>query len=511
MNPHQVVRQHRQREAVWRQRWVYADKRVASHQFPLLDSDAIVLGPAVDHVEGEVHGPRRSWLTLPERAVDGHMVVVGDTGSGKSTLLRRIASAEVGKRRGTTIVIDCKGGPQAVADGLDWAGHVVASGVDADSVGVWPETTHLNMWDMDAEDLVETLYGMITPSHTHYDTLRESAVRMAVTGGEVPSAAREFLDRLTAGWMRGAWPERSQFGAEAQYLTSSGSRVPAPIHDIRAKYANLFAEMGQALEGGRPLWDFGALWCVVPGTRRPEAAKASANAIVQMVVDALARDKADGGQITLIIDEYSAVSGGVDLSPLVERLRSLGGRVIMAAQSWEGLGPSDGARTRLVAAASGGLLLLRTAHALPFQRFTGTVRRAQVVTTTTEHLEVRDTVGMPEAPLVDPQRVRTMRPGDVVYVRSGVAVWGRVAPMEGSPATGREPSVPNWPVILFLVPRCVLWVAVAIPAAWWLHMLGLYMVGSVGGLAMLVSYAKFTMRRGRDVVAHRGVDYDWAR
>lgn len=511
MNPHEVVRQHRQREWWWRKQWLRADARVAKQPFPLLNGDAIVLGPSVAHDEGEVRTAARSWLSIPEKAVDGHMVVVGDTGSGKSTLLRRIALAEVGKRRGVTIFVDCKGGPAAVQDGMDWARHVVAQGVDSDRVGVWPQTVQLNMWDMDADDLVESLFGMVEKTQGHFDTLRETAVRMAVMGGPVPENAAEFLSRLTINWMRDAWPNRSQFGSEAEYLTSSGSRAPAPIWDIRAKYANLFAEIGGSLENGQPLWDFDALYVVVPGTRRPEAAKASAAAIVQMVVDALARDKASGGQITLIIDEYSAVSGGVDLAPFVERLRSLGGRVIMAAQSWEGLGPSDGARTRLVAAASGGLLLMRTSHALPFQKFTGLIRRANVVTTTTEHMEIRDTVAMPDAPAVDPQRVRQMQPGQVVYVRNGAPRWGRIVPLEGSPLQGVEPRVINWPWVLFLVPRCVVWLSFLTLGTYWFHAGGLYATGVVGGLMMLVSTAKFLVRRGPDVVAHRGIDYDWAR
>lgn len=341
------------------------------------------------------------WLQIDDRALSGHLVVVGDTGSGKTTLLKRLALASARQSRGLTIVMDCKGGPNARYEGAAWMEQAVRTGADPTRCHVWPYTTALNMWLMEADDLIETLQGMIeSGGNAHYDELRKLAVRMAVKASICPPDGRTFLKRLDKAWLERGLGTDSPYYSAMKYLTARTGSAPAPIEDVRAKYTNLFEELGGGLENGRTLDDVDVLWCSVAGTRRAEVAKAQANAIVQMVIDALAKDKAGDRPITLIIDEFSAVSEGVDLSKVVERLRSLGGRVIVAAQSWEGLGPSDGSRSRLVAACSGGLMLMRTCHPSPFARFMGTQQYSPW-------------------PLVEGSEIRRQLVGQVVYTRNG--------------------------------------------------------------------------------------------
>lgn len=387
-----------------------------------------------------------AWFQVEREALSGHLVVVGDTGSGKTTLLKRLALASVAQGEGLTIVMDCKGGPGARYEGQEWMDEAVGFGADPARCMVWPYTGALNMWQMEAEDLIETLTQMVeSGGNAHYDELRKLAVRIAVKASVTPPDAKQFLKRLDAKWLDDALDRDSPHRPSMEYLTSRGGSSIPPIWDIRAKYTGLFEELGGDLENGRTLDDIDLLWCSVAGTRRAEVAKAQANAIVQMVIDALAKDKAGERPITLIVDEFSAVSAGVDLSKVVERLRSLGGRVIVAAQSWEGLGPSDGARARLVAACSGGLMMMRTCHPSPFARFMGTQ-------------------GFSAFPLVEGSEIRRQQVGEVAYVRNGRVTRGEIERRHGMTKRDIEmlqPKVPGPYTIGADLERWERWAAVA--------------------------------------------------
>jgi hypothetical protein len=430
----------RESERVWRARWSVAARQAAPARFPLLsETDGLVLGPVVPWFEGETvsrEAVEGSALVVPAEAVGRHLIVIGDTGAGKTILLQRLSLAEAVRKRdrggGLTILVDCKGGPDAVADGLAWAQRCVDYGLAPQRVGMWPVSVALDLWAMQPDDLASTLYGMFGETHEYYDTLRRTAVRLAVCGGRKPASAQEFMRNLSAEWLRQEWAHDATVAGVLRALTHPASAAQlAPIEDIRLKYWNLFQELGPSFvgggEGAATLADYDALYCVVPGTRRPEVARAAASAILAMVVDALAREDSDRRPITLIVDEYSAVAGALSLADAVERLRSLGGSVVAAAQSWEGLGPSDTDRKRMLHAASGGLLLMRSKMPGPVVvAAAGTAWRPEVAVTDSIEGDYRTTTRVVEVPALDPARLRAALPGDVAYCRAGQVTWGRV-------------------------------------------------------------------------------------
>ena len=67
-----------------------------------------------------------------------------------------------------------------------------------------------------------------------------------------------------------------------------------------------------------------------------------------------------GDDVTIIVDEFSAVSAAASVViDLAERVRDVGGQVVVSAQSYEGLGGDEDERKRMVGALGAGIILHR--------------------------------------------------------------------------------------------------------------------------------------------------------
>lgn len=462
-------------ERQFKRRLASARSEARGTSVPLLSRDSeLVLGPFVEETGGvprhgldEITARHPRHLTVPPKAVDQHLAVVGDSGSGKTTLLRRLAVARTESEwrrykrgeagRPLTIMVNCKGGSfeDIVNDGGPFVEDMVALGLHPQRVGMWPVDCRLDIWSMAPRDLQSTLLAMVRSSHEHFDELRESLLHLVIDAPRMapPRSSVEFLRRINEHWLRTAWAGHAiELGMVSAVCEG---REPA-YKDALLKYANLFRNLGRALDAGSDLDDYDALYIAVAGTRRPKEAQAQAQAIIQLVSDLLHR-KAKR-KVTVILDEYSAVSGegGIGLVSVVERWRSLGGSVVVAAQSWQGLGDTDDERKRLVNTCSGGRLLLRTPDAEELSARSGTIRVAEQ----SQHLVkgrwgTEGAVRMQDAFVVPPQRLREFQPGDVVYAHGGRGYWGAVAlvpPMrpaeltlpghQARPALTQGPAVP---------------------------------------------------------------------
>jgi len=442
---------------LWKRRMATARKEAARELTPLISlaqhrppaskpqkgDREIVLGPLAEMSEevpasalDESTARHPRYVAVPTRAIDQHIVVVGDSGSGKTTLLRRLAlgAAEATWTRhhqGATgrplvIQLDCKGGKEAPEAGAAFAHDMVSMGIDPRRVGVWPFDTRLDMWGMAPRDIQATLLAMVKSTHEHYDELRESLLHLVLDapGARPIRSSLQLLSRFDEGWLRSAW---ALYPTEMAMVDAVTSGKDPAVGDAVLKYGNLFRNLGRSLDAGRDLNDFDALYMAVAGTRRPKEARAQAAALIQLVTDLLHRSDR---KVIVFIDEYSAVSGdgGVGLIEVVERWRSLGGSVVVAAQSWEGLGDSDDERSRLVATCSGGRILMRTTDGEDLVERSGTVRRPEP----SQHLTNgkfggEGAIRMQHTHVVPPQRLRAFQPGDVCYARSGAAEFGVTA------------------------------------------------------------------------------------
>lgn len=267
---------------------------------------------------------------------------------------------------------------------------------------------------------------MIRSSHEHYDELREALLHLVVDmpGRRPPRNSVEFLERMNPDDLRSEWASHP---VEAQMVRAvTEGREPA-YFDAVLKYSNLFRNLGASLDAGRPLNDFDALYYAVAGTRRPKEARAQAGAMIQLITDLLHREQR---HVTVIVDEYSAVSGegGISLAAAAERWRSLGAQVVAAAQSKIGFGDDTDDRDRLINTCSGGRLLMRTTDGDEFSKISGTYKKVEPSQHTVKGKWGEEGSGrIQDTFRVDPDRLRQAQTGDVCLAQYGRAEWGVVA------------------------------------------------------------------------------------
>lgn len=134
--------------------------------------------------------------------------------------------------------------------------------------------------------------------------------------------------------------------------------------------------------------------------------------------------------MSLIIDEFSAIT---DAAPLVidlaERVRDVGGQVIVAAQSYEGLGTDDAERRRMIGALGAGVILHRCIDPDELLRAGGTVRKVE------QSWQVDDvahsglgSMRMAHGMRVDPDAVRQADVGEAWVISNGRSLHTSVFP-----------------------------------------------------------------------------------
>jgi hypothetical protein len=148
----------------------------------------------------------------------------------------------------------------------------------------------------------------------------------------------------------------------------------------------------------------------------------------------------EGEDALLILDEFSALASGVDSAiNLAERVRDVGVRVVVAAQSVEGLGDHRQA-PRLLASCAGGIVV----HQCPDpERLLALAGQQRVL----EHNWELDHYGprgfakarMGERPRIDPEAVRQAQPGEAWVIQAGQSIHLRVLP---PPTVAPEPVEP---------------------------------------------------------------------
>ncbi len=412
---------------------------------PMLDRrDNPVLGRAAIQTEGVVArlvpaDPR--LMILPYESMNRHLVMVGGPGSGKTVALLRMMRAWLeaawlrhvigAGERPLLIFVDCKGGSDGQATAAKFCAMGTAMGLARGRAAKFPDEVRLDLWSLPPMRLVEVLVAMVKADHPFFADMQDELVALAVLAPcGPPVSSVDFVRRLNSKWLLDAYG--SQFPGERESIRENGKHFAG----IAARYRGLFRRIGQAVDSGRHLDDFDALCVTLEGTANAVTAGAQAQAVVELVTDLAARGGPDGGKrrVLLVIDEFSAVADRVQVSMLMERSRSLGVSVVVAGQSWIGLGPTEDERKRLLSAAAGGVVLLGTPTPEELAMSGGT---GVAVETGTKRLQDggwgdEGTGRAQRAMVVDPDWVRSLarNPGGAVYVVNGVATWGQVAPVE---------------------------------------------------------------------------------
>lgn len=446
-----------------------AAARAAKLGAPYSTGDSIVLGVLSEHVSAEPAGFWRSltarhmqWLTIPHADVKRHMGIIATTGAGKTTLLERqfvsILTTEwrawqrwkdvPGMRgrhpRPLVVMIACKGGEDDRVLGETLRKDALALGIEDARIAEVPSRDRLDIWNMPPRDMRGVINDLMvggestTSEGQHFDEMRKRIVTLVVDAPiGPPTSSEEFLKRLDAQTIVDAWGGAPDVVRQVEALQAE--KVPQ-LDDALIKMSNLFAQLEDhngrgVFDGGKDLDDLDVLFVTVPGMD-PDAGRAQVAAIIRMVMQRAGRTAKDQRRsVSLIIDELSAVatqSQAIGLENVAERGRSQGVALTFAAQSQEGVARDQWTLNRLLKACAGGLILGYSENAGEVCKHFGSVRSAMPSRHLIKGQRHGDegSVSYGEKWLVDPDRVRQMATGEVVYAKQGHAYYGRVVPVD---------------------------------------------------------------------------------
>ncbi|WP_406272515.1 TraG/TraD/VirD4 family protein [Nocardia sp. NBC_00881] len=450
---------------------------------PYTVGEGIVLGPLANTTTAKTSGlwqeltaRHQQWLVIPHKQARRHLAVVKTTGGGKTETIKRYFAGMLeyewtawqawkdvpGMRRKhprpLQVIISCKGGQDDKELGMEIRDIALRKGMDPARIAtVGPDGDRLEMWKTmlprDMRGVVGDLLnaGQATTSEgQHFDEMRRRIISLVVDAPVgPPRSSTEFLERLNADTLLDLWGGAPDVKRMIDALQAE--KVPQ-LDDALIKASNLFDLLQDqngrmVFDGGKNLDDLDVLYVTVPGLDK-DAARAQVAAILRMVMLRAGQTAKDQRRsVTVIIDEVSATTteqGSIGLIDVCERGRSQGVALMFAAQSQEGLARDEWTLNRLLKACAGGLILGYNENAGDLCKHLGSVRgmlpSRHLIKGQRHGDEGQVSVG--EKWLVDPDVLRQLDTGEVVYARARRAQWGRVVqvdpteltPLPGTPA-----------------------------------------------------------------------------
>jgi len=354
-------------------------------------NDAAVLGAWID---GDLQAWRRGpWATIPEAALGLGTVLVGLPGAGKTETLLRLA--EIGLDGGWDVhVLDAKGDP-ATAD--RFAGLCAAHGIEAKMFPAEP----YDGWRGDPAALRNRLARIVDYTEPYYaDGARDLLAAICDRPGGPPRSLPALLAAITAIELDGL--------------------DPAVRRGTLARYRAFAAAAAGGLDGAWAFEDARASYLLLDGMALGDDASRLARYLVEDFAHYASARKPPDRKTLLLADEFSALRLP-NAAALVERLRSFGAGIVVAAQSPEGLHDDAREADRLLAAAAT-LIAHRIANPDPIVTRAGTTKRAE----RSHQLDGPQATGagslrMQDAYRIDPNDLRSLPPGVAWIVHGGHA------------------------------------------------------------------------------------------
>ena len=406
--------------------------------------------PTPGSVWSSLFARNKRLLTVPIKALDEHVVMLGNTGSGKTTSYKRVATAAFhadwqkhlgGGPRPLLVMLDCGGDSKT---GREFIEMMARLGVQPDRVGLWPDQASLNLWSLDPEAVTETLQKMVCPvppsdaAQEFFFKSRRRVVRLAMgTAAHVgrpipaPRSRAELFARLSSlKALKALYPHDKAVQDEIDGFEMT---KPPMISSVSGMLRDVWDSLGSALDNGKSFDAYDAIYLRVPGTTMKDTARSQAAAVLEMLIKYAATGE-HGRRIRLGLDELSAVNdsnGDIGVVEILERARKYSLSCLLNAQSFEGLAPNAETARRIMVGAAGGAILMRNEGADEASKIFGTMPKSEATRHTMggQHGDEGST-GISESYLVNPDRLREMEIGEAVYVRGRHASWGRVVPIQ---------------------------------------------------------------------------------
>lgn len=348
------------------------------------------------------------------------MGLLGESGSGKTVTAERLVSvwATAGRK---VIFADFKGSDPELAERVVAAYKSVRPEAGA---AFWPAQP-LDMWRGSPVEVANRLLQVQDFTEPYYKAVAETAVRLAVLAPDIDargpvSDSAAFLERLN-----GEFLKRAYEGTPEARDVASVVRTPNALDGVRLRYAGFFSALNGRLDHGFSFEDVDVAVLTVPTLAQPSDAMAVARMVLtDFAAYCLRRKPRIGEDVTLLVDEFSAITSAAPMmTDLAERVRDVGGQVVVSAQSYEGLGRDDAERRRMIGALSpGGILVHRLSDPDEVLRVAGTVRATEL----SHQLDAAGqtglgTVKMAHKMRVDPDAVRQAKTGEAWIITQGRA------------------------------------------------------------------------------------------
>jgi hypothetical protein len=319
----------------------------------------VALGVQVDGDLG--WADRRGLVTVPRHMQGRSRLIVGTSGMGKTVDAER--EAFIAARQGRKyFVIDGKGtDPGFVERAL--AGYLW--GNPHARIALWPELP-MDGWRGTPAAIHNRLVAMLGWTEPYYKDVASLLLRLALNtpgeDGPIRSSA-QLMARMDPEVLVRLYEHDPDRRREAESLV--GRDQARAVKGAIGRFANFFAAVAGGFDAGEAGWSFEDVDFAY--FRAPYlAGREDADACMRLLLEDFAhyatlRKPRTGEDATLLVDEFSAITGGRETAiQLTERVRDAGCAVYLSAQSADGLG-DERQQARLLGACSGGLLL----HAMP--------------------------------------------------------------------------------------------------------------------------------------------------
>lgn len=353
------------------------------------------------------------------------MGLLGESGSGKTVTAERLV--QLWARSGRKVIFaDFKGTDPELA--IRVVAAYKAARPDA-ACALWPAQP-LDMWRGSPVEVANRLLCVQDFTEPYYKGVAETAVRLALLAPDVDNTgpvkdSEGFMARLDIDYLRRAYEGHTKAPVVAKLASD-----PKALTGVMLRYDGFFSALAGRLDHGFSFEDCDLAVLTVPTL----AAKADAMAVARMVLTdfgayCVSRKPRTGEDVTFIVDEFSAVTEAApQVIDLAERVRDVGGQVVVSAQSYEGLGDTDDQRRRMVSAlVPGGLVVHRLSDPDEVLKAAGTVRAIEQSWQT----DTKGTSGMGTAKIahkmkIDPDAVRQARTGEAWVIQAGKAAHMQV-------------------------------------------------------------------------------------
>jgi hypothetical protein len=299
----------------------------------------------------------------------------------------------------------------------------------------WPAEP-LDMWRGKPEHIHNRLMALKDfDGPAWWEDVAGVALRLALEApGEDPVRnSRELLRRLDGEWLAERWR------GQPEMIDLRAAEANNGLAGVHLRYSAFFNSIRGGFDGAVSFEDVDVLVMTLPTLVQRRDAEAAVRVVLEDFAHyAAARKPRHGEDVRLMIDEFSAVDGLAGQAiHLAERLRDVRGGVVLAAQSWEGLGGQWTAR-RLVGACAALIL-----HRLPLPEQLLEAAGLAEVPEQSWQLDERGATGqasvsMRHRPLVDPQRVRRAATGEAWIIQPGQALRAHVLQVPMSNELVRE-------------------------------------------------------------------------